>query len=476
MSIDENKKVVRRIYDNEALHRGLGYLDDLVARDVVNHNPFPGAGPGIEGVKGAVTAMLGLFPDARFSIDDVIAEADKVAVRVTLRGTHLGPFMGRPATGAAVTSSETIIFRVVAGKVVETWASRDDLGMMRQLAGEPVGWHGARLTCRPRADAPTFVGECPLDRSSPASPPRSWPPVTARPRARDPAERPRLPDPPRPAHQPPRTSTWRPPSAAAAPSCAPPTAPGSTSPTRITTWCASSPPLRRRAPRAPRRPPAPPPARRRAPPPSPPRAHRLPQRRRPPGTPQRERVRLRHAPRRARAVERGSPEPASARRAPGGDLRPRQHPRGSLPPATAGTCWVTLRSPGPPARAQGGAGQQPRGGGAHPPPRRRLGARGHPRRDGGGGHPRRGRTRVTGVDWRARKALWTLDVAREPRAVVIHPDGKTAYVSHLTSSDLTRIDDVASPAARASTVPLPAAPAPDARWPPRSRRRSAIRW
>jgi DNA-binding beta-propeller fold protein YncE len=65
---------------------------------------------------------------------------------------------------------------------------------------------------------------------------------------------------------------------------------------------------------------------------------------------------------------------------------------------------------------------------------------------------------VTGVDLRARKTLWTLDVAREPRGVVVHPNGKTAYISHLTSGDLTRIDDVASPSASASVVPFPAAP------------------
>jgi DNA-binding beta-propeller fold protein YncE/mono/diheme cytochrome c family protein len=65
---------------------------------------------------------------------------------------------------------------------------------------------------------------------------------------------------------------------------------------------------------------------------------------------------------------------------------------------------------------------------------------------------------VTGIDWRARKVLWTLNVAREPRGVVIHPNGKTAYVSHLTSADLTRIDDVASEGAKASRVAFPAAP------------------
>jgi len=139
MSIEDNKRVIQRIYDNEAVHRGLAYLDDLVAGDVVNHNPFPGSGPGLEGVKQAVASMLGLFPDARFTIEEMIGEGDKVAVRVTLRGTHEGSFMGRPPTGARVTSTETIVFRLASGKVVETWASRDDLGMMKQLGAAPVG-------------------------------------------------------------------------------------------------------------------------------------------------------------------------------------------------------------------------------------------------------------------------------------------------------------------------------------------------
>jgi cytochrome c peroxidase len=65
---------------------------------------------------------------------------------------------------------------------------------------------------------------------------------------------------------------------------------------------------------------------------------------------------------------------------------------------------------------------------------------------------------VTGVDWRAHKVLWTADVPREPRGVVIHPNGKTAYVSHLTSGDLTRLDDIASGAAKVTNVPFPAAP------------------
>ncbi len=65
---------------------------------------------------------------------------------------------------------------------------------------------------------------------------------------------------------------------------------------------------------------------------------------------------------------------------------------------------------------------------------------------------------VTGVDWRAHKALWTTDVAREPRGVAIHPNGKTAYVSHLTSGDLTRIDEITTTSPRVKKVPLPAAP------------------
>lgn len=65
---------------------------------------------------------------------------------------------------------------------------------------------------------------------------------------------------------------------------------------------------------------------------------------------------------------------------------------------------------------------------------------------------------VTGIDLASNKVLWTMDTAREPRGVVIHPDGKRAYISHLTSGDLTRIDDIAQPSAKLSTVPFPAAP------------------
>jgi DNA-binding beta-propeller fold protein YncE/mono/diheme cytochrome c family protein len=65
---------------------------------------------------------------------------------------------------------------------------------------------------------------------------------------------------------------------------------------------------------------------------------------------------------------------------------------------------------------------------------------------------------VTGVDLGEKKTLWTLDVAREPRAVVVHPDGKRAYISHLTSADLTRIDDVAQASAKSSSIAFPAAP------------------
>ncbi len=67
--------------------------------------------------------------------------------------------------------------------------------------------------------------------------------------------------------------------------------------------------------------------------------------------------------------------------------------------------------------------------------------------------------KVTGVDWKARRVLWTLDVAREPRGVVIHPNGKTAYISHLTSGNLTRIDDIDGASPKAKVIEFPASPA-----------------
>ena len=77
------------------------------------------------------------FPDASATIEDMVAEGDKVAVRVTWRATHKGEFMGITPTGKQIEMTNTLIFRIADGKLVENWATIDELRLMRQLGVIP---------------------------------------------------------------------------------------------------------------------------------------------------------------------------------------------------------------------------------------------------------------------------------------------------------------------------------------------------
>jgi len=79
--------------------------------------------------------LTAAFPDLRIDVEDVIAEGDRVVVRLRFRGTHLGPFQGMEPTGRSVEFGAIRIYRLVEGLVVETWAHQDSLGLVRQLRG-----------------------------------------------------------------------------------------------------------------------------------------------------------------------------------------------------------------------------------------------------------------------------------------------------------------------------------------------------
>ena len=135
---EENKALARR-YVEEVVNKGnLAVIDELAAADFVEHNPFPGQAPGIEGEKQLIGMMRAAFPDLHSTIEDVIAEGDKVVLRATTRGTHKGEFMGIPPTGKQVTVTEIHIMRFVGGKGVEHWAEVDMMGMMQQLGVAPT--------------------------------------------------------------------------------------------------------------------------------------------------------------------------------------------------------------------------------------------------------------------------------------------------------------------------------------------------
>jgi steroid delta-isomerase-like uncharacterized protein len=140
MSTEENKAIVRRLYEtfNRAVSTGdMSLLDQVLSADAVDHNPNPGQAPGLEGVKQVFGQFGAAFPDFTLIVEDMIAEGDKVVSRLTVRATHKGDFQGIPATGKMVTQTGIDILRIAGGKVVERWGEFDNLGLLQQLGVVP---------------------------------------------------------------------------------------------------------------------------------------------------------------------------------------------------------------------------------------------------------------------------------------------------------------------------------------------------
>jgi steroid delta-isomerase-like uncharacterized protein len=133
MSADTNKSAVRRFL-GEAFDKGnLAAVDELIAEDFVDHNPPPKVRADKTGLKQTVTLFRSAFPDLRLTVEDMIAEGDKVAVRIVSRGTHKGELMGIAPTGRSIAVNEEHILRLANGKIAEHWGVEDNLSMMQQL-------------------------------------------------------------------------------------------------------------------------------------------------------------------------------------------------------------------------------------------------------------------------------------------------------------------------------------------------------
>jgi steroid delta-isomerase-like uncharacterized protein len=132
MSIEDNKAYIRRGYEEGFQQRNLAVFDELMAPDYVWHIASLTV-QGRESAKQLIAQFLTAFPDGHYTIEDMIAEGDRVVVRQTFRGTHQGDFLGIAPTGKQVTTTEIEIFRVTNGKSVENWTNSDDLGLLQQL-------------------------------------------------------------------------------------------------------------------------------------------------------------------------------------------------------------------------------------------------------------------------------------------------------------------------------------------------------
>lgn len=141
MTAEENKRIARTFY--EVFNQGdLGALSDFVDRDFVDHNPVPGQSPGLEGLKQALVSFRAGFPDMSVSLEDAVAEGDRVATRARARGTHRGDFIGIPATGRRVDFGDITMWRIANGRLAEAWYVQDVAGLMMQLGVMPGAAQG----------------------------------------------------------------------------------------------------------------------------------------------------------------------------------------------------------------------------------------------------------------------------------------------------------------------------------------------
>lgn len=133
--MEKNRDMIR--YLIEAFNRrDVATAAGLIAEDLVNHCALPGA-QGRAGLFKLWDHVWTAFPDLAWTIEDMIAEGDRVVCRVRMRGVHSGPLrfalMPLPPTGRAFEAEAIHIFRVDEGKVVEDWSLRDEVGLLRQL-------------------------------------------------------------------------------------------------------------------------------------------------------------------------------------------------------------------------------------------------------------------------------------------------------------------------------------------------------
>ena len=132
MSTEQNKSMLKRIFSE--LNKGnINVIDELFAEDFVDRYPAPGETPTKEGFKQFLSGTHKSFPDWRWSLEDILAEGDKVAYRFTMKGTDKGGYIGVPPTGKKVSFAGVGILRFANGKVLERWTIADSLTLLHQL-------------------------------------------------------------------------------------------------------------------------------------------------------------------------------------------------------------------------------------------------------------------------------------------------------------------------------------------------------
>ena len=132
MSVDENKAIVRQFFRVGPSEGNLIEANKLLSSDFVMHTPLPTA-PGIKRMDDVITTCRAAFENLNVTVEDMVAEGNKVAARFTARGIHKGAFMGLQPTGKPIIMTGIEIFRIENGKIAELWGEANLLGLMQQI-------------------------------------------------------------------------------------------------------------------------------------------------------------------------------------------------------------------------------------------------------------------------------------------------------------------------------------------------------
>ena len=134
---EQNKAIVSRYYEEVWNLGQLEAIDELISERFVGHRSSGADYTGRLSVSDSVNALCAAFPDGKFTIEDVVAEDDKVAVRFTAHATHMGMFRDIPPTGKEIVIAGIRIYRIEDGVIAERWEVIDQLGLMQQLGVIP---------------------------------------------------------------------------------------------------------------------------------------------------------------------------------------------------------------------------------------------------------------------------------------------------------------------------------------------------
>ncbi len=137
MSESENKQLIRRYYEEVLMDGRLDVLDAIARADYVEHNPFPGHGQGLDGLRQRANTLFTALKQ-QFTLELLIAEGDMLALLWTTRGTHVGEFNGLPPTGKSYTIQGIDIFQFRDGRMAEHWDVVDIYGFLTQLGALPA--------------------------------------------------------------------------------------------------------------------------------------------------------------------------------------------------------------------------------------------------------------------------------------------------------------------------------------------------